>query len=521
VDTSLKSRMNQYKWDGHDNVSNIFMYSHSLGPRDTMQNTVSVMQISKQDAEMLVQLYRLVNASVVIPEAITTASVDSIRNQLISKIDAFMSTLPGDTKWFVKTNRHSCKDSPLDHPLPSDLQLFTGVLSEFDMPPLDVSLDDLDFGPCFEAMCRARLHATAVTNGTMVVSLLERSRRIHDDFTLQLEYCPDPWDCYIAFSPFCDTMARYPLHEFRCYISRRKLRCISQYSYLVTCPIASALMPDAVRAMARCVEEEIIPTLDASIIDAAVDIQCVPANTSENGVIGHNLSHFAVSVIEVNPLGPGTVWGHLHWESDKRWLLGDNFEVNAEAEQEGEDGDSSGVHSRGACILPRPRRVLDSAGNEKIVQWYRRTLSSHCNTTTIPLHALVSEHRYELVDCGVDYGVCLSEYQINKEILQTLSPNIAVGRDPSSLLMETSSAKHDEVTSDGGNVVVVLFTSNHPRGMELGALAHIPSDYLLQVWEQWRIEERPGLASVAEHNGTVDSSTTSTSTSMMDYCVIM
>jgi hypothetical protein len=396
----------------------VFRYSHGLGPRETALTETHVLSLSLEETQIIVQLQKAFCPTLCWTGDATTAleeketeSEDNrklLRQELISKIDSFLRTLPGGERqrWFLKTNRHSCKDSPLDHPLQRDLSIFSAELDLHEVP-IASDLDDIDFGPAFLAMCRSRLTSTAITNGEEVLSLLERSQRIHSDFNLQLRLCPSPWDCYLAFAPFDERMARYPLHEFRCYVSHRQVRCIMQYSYLATCPLPPEMMPHAIRAMVSHLNAHYLPGVPPALLDLAVDVQCIPV-ASPDGPTAAGLPAFEVRLIEVNPLGPGTVWGHLSWERDRPWLL---FPP-------GTGGDPS--------LLPAQGCFSDTQGGERTVLWH-----SHES----PVSADLSEGGQEQCLC------------------------------------------------------VAMFTSRHPVGMVWGALAHIPPDYLLIVWEKWRLEE--------------------------------
>ena len=265
----------------------------------------------------------------------------------------------------MKTTRHSPKDAPLDTPSESDLQHFRAEmqLRQLDQPlPREADPDAIDFGPAFEALLCSRLRSLAVAQGSEAVSLLTRSRRIHDDFQLELaenvtlsnpnsepnsesnlENLPentkenkdddDQTDDDLSgvslrllarllrsahesrcsalfFSPFDATTSRWPLHEFRVFVVSRRVRAIAQYQHLVASPLAACMAP-AAQAMARFVAA-LLPSVDA--IDVAVDVQCVPSG-AQQGV-------FDVRLIEVNPFGPGCVWGVFDWAKDRHWLQG-------------------------------------------------------------------------------------------------------------------------------------------------------------------------------------------------------
>ncbi len=511
--------MNQYKWDGTEDVSSIFSYSHRLGPRDAMQyesGDVFIMPFTKQDAQDIVQLHRLSFPSVINPEADSKASAEDLRQNLILNVDNFLSSIPS-RRWFVKTNRHSCKDSSLDHPLCRELELFAHKLSHIEVPSLNIPLESLDFGSAFEAMCIARLQATAVTDGASTVSLLERSKRIHDDLSLQLEICPDPWDCYLAFSTFDEEMAKHPLHEFRCHISRRKLRCITQYSYLVCCPIPSHLMPRAVQAMALCVERQVLPLLGEDIWDAAVDVQCVPHPS-------HPLS-FAVRIIEVNPLGPGSVWGHLHWERDKMWLLSDAIfstdiaDVTVDLPQQQKSSGSGG----NVLILPRPCRVSDNLGGERCIEWYS-PIPPASSTKTTSENIIEKEdekgrkgegkpiHYFPPDDNEDGGGINGRRYELMNDSL--VRQYIDGSGDHGGYCSSISPLCHR-------HVMVVLYTTKHPLGLNFGALAHMPSDYLIELWNKWQMDDRPLELRREEEDRVINiGEATTSSSSTFDYCVL-
>jgi hypothetical protein len=272
----------QYDWDGSEDMSNVFQYSHRLGPRETALTEIHVLPLTIQEVQKIVQLQKVFCPALAWTDdesldhdKESEVSLEHFRKEFIAKVDAFLSVFSQGQKWFVKTNRHSCKDSPLDHPLERDLSIFSAELDLHAIPVGD-DLDDIDFGSAFLAMCRSRLTSTAISSGNEVLSLLERSQRIYGDFTLQLRLCPSPWDCYLAFTPFDERMARYPLHEFRCFISHRQVRCITQYSYLATCPLSPESMPHAVRALVAFLNDHYLPRVPLTILDLAVDLQSPP-----------------------------------------------------------------------------------------------------------------------------------------------------------------------------------------------------------------------------------------------------
>ena len=293
----------------------------------------------------------------------------------------------------MKTNRHSCKDSVLDHPSDKDLGTFRANMQALQCPAVDIALDDVDFSAAFEAMCRARIQATAVTSGAEAVSLLSRSRRIYEDFELQLRPDIGIDDFYLFFSPFDDAMAQNPMHEFRCYISGRQLRCIAQYSYLTACPIPEDRIQVAATSIAFDIVNYFIPQMADGVSDVAVDVQCVPEDPD-------NVS-FTVRRIEVNPLGPGTVWGTLDWQNDSTWLLGK--------------------------VCPPESSVRRDTQGEKLVRELMNLVVSPASPGS-----------------GRETVACVVTYIAQKPCL----------------------------------------------GVCNSALAHMPPDYMLVLWEEWRLGER-------------------------------
>jgi hypothetical protein len=385
----------QFAWNGTERAEDVFRYASRLGPRDFSTQLQLILPLSKQDAYNIVDIYRSRECSELLgAPRLSVHQLAAACKELMSRIDAVLSPHPGAT-WFMKTNRHSLKDAPLDHPVENDLNIFRRELERTTAPPPGTSVDEVDFGPAFEAMCRARLQSTIVRTGADAVSLLARSKRIHDDFCLQIDLQDQTeWDCYLSFIAFDAAMAQYPINEFRCYISRRELRCIMQYSYLVRCPIMDDLIQSAADAICCILDDEVLPTLPADVFDVAADIQCVtipPMRATDS-------YSFRVKLIELNPLGPGSVWGLLNWDTDSAWLLGN-------------------------AALPAPWQRSDTAGGE------------------------------------------------NKSVL----------------CAQQRSAQ--SIQQSRNNLFLFAYTSRHPAGLNLGALAHVPPDYMLELWKMWKIEK--------------------------------
>merc|ERR1711959_137521 len=201
--TSLERRIQSdmpettsFQWDGTEEVKAIVAYSTSLGARDTTSasshDTVHVLPLSRSEAQALVHLHADQCGSVLLPE-VSETHLDAARDligELTGRIESFLAGLdPAVKGWFVKTNRHSCKDSPIDHPTQADVELFRQELRTRGIATAcatDVSPDEIDFGPAFEAFCASRLRAIAVGDGPEVLSLLTRSYRAYQDLTLQL-----------------------------------------------------------------------------------------------------------------------------------------------------------------------------------------------------------------------------------------------------------------------------------------------------------------------------------------------
>ena len=385
-----------FEWDGTEEMEAIMSYTTGLGPRDTTTTTgapaAAVLPLSRDEASALISLYRRLCASCVYPE-VTDEEYELARtvgNNLTSRIDTFLADLPGGSSgYFIKTNRHSCKDSPIDHPTAADIETFRAELRARGLwhpKPAGTNPDSIDFGPAFEAFCSARLKATAVHCGRDAVSLLERSHRTHDDLDLQLDNAADGqkrWDLYLAFIPFEPEVAHTPLNEFRCFISRGVVRCVAQYSYMVACPIPPEHMPHAGHACAQ-LANQLLPTLPEGVCDVALDVRCIPVAAAQNGSCKFN-----VSLIEVNPLGPGCVWGVVDWNRDKDWLLGKS--------------------NLPALTLPCSRP--DTTGNVTDYIW------------------------------------------------------------------------------DSEGKVMVAFTSAHAAGCEMGGLAHMPPEFLIEVHEAWELKQ--------------------------------
>ena len=199
-----------------------------------------------------------------------------------------------------------------------------------------------------------------------VLDLLERSQRTHDDLNIQLEHSESTWDCYLAFLPFVPTIAEHPLHEFRCVVSKGVVRCVAQYSHNVKCPINESDMPRAGAACAAFVRDSVMPDLPHDVVDAAIDVSCTAKATPREE--GRPIAEFDVSLIEVNPLGPGCIWGVLNWDRDRHWLLA----------QQG-DGKATPPHFADCPLLGNSRQ--DNTGN---VWQYMAASSTHGGSSEAP-----------------------------------------------------------------------------------------------------------------------------------------
>ena len=122
-----------FEWDGDENISEIFQYSHSLGPQGTEDiKKHEILQLTYEETLSIRNLYIKTCPSVLVPDLTESQKTDLLVSEkaLQIKFDDFLSKIKGKYKeeyWFLKTNRHSCKDSPLDNPNQNDLQLFINV----------------------------------------------------------------------------------------------------------------------------------------------------------------------------------------------------------------------------------------------------------------------------------------------------------------------------------------------------------------------------------------------------------
>ncbi len=132
--------MNQFEWNGNDKQSEIFKYSCKMGSKDNKYNKFEILQLSKEDAITIRNLYRRDLSNIIIPE-LNKSEKELLVNseaELLYKIDNFLKTLDTEDGFFMKTNRHSCKDSPIDHPTENDINLFKLELTKCDIPPMEI-----------------------------------------------------------------------------------------------------------------------------------------------------------------------------------------------------------------------------------------------------------------------------------------------------------------------------------------------------------------------------------------------
>jgi hypothetical protein len=145
-----------------------------------------IVTLTRDDIWCLLIRHRMAFASVVMPTVTPDEEIRSeeILNSLQRRIDICLEVSEGHQassssssgsvahtlrrRWFVKTNRHSPKDSPLDSPTPHDMELFRAELMRDGLcspPPRTQSVDAIDFGGVFRCVLRSRLLSLAAVNG--------------------------------------------------------------------------------------------------------------------------------------------------------------------------------------------------------------------------------------------------------------------------------------------------------------------------------------------------------------------
>ena len=206
----------------------------------------------------------------------------------------------------------------------------------------------------------------------------------------------------------------------------------------------------------------------AGVVDAAIDVRCVlmhhcayPSDQTQGEREGETKEQsadqaavysvsgvssggkFDVSVIEVNPLGPGCVWGVFDWDCDKEWLLG-----------------------RTECT--RPARTIVSGGNATDYLRVAACLYSRDS----PRDTVTT---WECVQCSFENSAG------NPQCTDCGSKHAAAA---AAAAAEGFTDREDAVGGD----VVVAFTSAHCPGFSMGGLAHMPAPYLAVLHDVWGLD---------------------------------
>lgn len=314
--------MNQFNWNEEVEMKDLIKYANEVGSANFNFHNFYILELTIEDAVTIVNLHRREYSNIIIPE-LSMKEIESLNiteKILYDKINQFLSEKikkeNNTNGFFMKTNRHSCKDSPIDYPNSSDIQNFIDQIKKTEIPTMDKTIDNIDFSIAFNSMCMSRLKSIKVTNADDAMSLLKRSKRIFNGMKMSIEN--KDLNIYLAFCNYNDDIVQYSSNEFRCVISKGQLRCIFQYSYMIKLNLFDdndELINDMINEIRRKIEKEIINFPDY-LKDVLIDVQVVPISNSNGS------QSFNINLLEYNPLGPGGIWGDLYWDRDKDWLLG-------------------------------------------------------------------------------------------------------------------------------------------------------------------------------------------------------
>src|SRR3989338_4559932 len=119
----------QFEWDGTEDAREVWGYACSLGPIENarLQGEGDLVEVGMTEAEaaavVLKHRWRRAREGPLGGEE--EARVDALLEGLKQRIDLALPTNGGRSNgWFVKTKRHSPKDSPVDDPTEEELALF-------------------------------------------------------------------------------------------------------------------------------------------------------------------------------------------------------------------------------------------------------------------------------------------------------------------------------------------------------------------------------------------------------------
>ena len=128
----------QFEWDGTETAEAVWAYACQLGPRETArlrgdERFNRELELTRTEVLALVVAHQIRHPSIVInarePTDVERALCDGVLESLGLRIDELLKAYQTPAGWFVKTNRHSPKDAPLDEPDERDIQFFREELS--------------------------------------------------------------------------------------------------------------------------------------------------------------------------------------------------------------------------------------------------------------------------------------------------------------------------------------------------------------------------------------------------------
>ena len=207
----------------------------------------------------------------------------------------------------------------------------------------------------FIAYTRARLYSLRVQTGEQAMRLLLSSERVYTDL-LETQGSDGVQVVVRGWEPQLD-----PALEFRCFVHRRRLTCISQYAY--HCTFAQLQAVREVEAVKAAIvdywRQAVHPLLqhaaayESYVVDMAL-MREDNASASQASALA-----YTCTLIELNPFTTATSACLFHWTADGPALRGEG--------KEGEDVDGGSVEVRVRTAIPHGMvdfvdAVLEEAG---------------------------------------------------------------------------------------------------------------------------------------------------------------
>lgn len=222
---------------------------------------------------------------------------------LRAKLESAMDQFPNG--FFIKLNSRSPKDVPVKH---SNDPQFQNIIKNFAHDELLKNATDQQI---YLTLMKGLNYCMKAYTVDDCIKLLTRSHRVYEDMSLQRSLPKALKNPAIVLREWNDELASTPQSEYRCFVFKGNVTCITQY--FTDCYLEETIEnKDLINQTIRDYLSKIVPLIpiEAFVID-----------------VGYFPDHCLI--IELNPFYQSCGSGHFSWKDEAQLLMfGNEFRCN-------------------------------------------------------------------------------------------------------------------------------------------------------------------------------------------------